>query len=197
MPADVITSYEGLVAAGREARERVDDYQWTEGDLALQVEALTPDLQPRDDQGNYLAGESALKKYADDIEVDYNTLGRYRAVAQAWPARLRRRTVSWAVHKELAPVSDRFDHIRDGMTMREARELSRELRGLNAKASRVGPNWFELLGLIGDDLIAARKHLVAAETAIEDPSPALREKAGQYAEWAEDLAARLREISAA
>lgn len=194
-PLDELTmSYEGLVEAGRAVRERADDYQWEEGDLALQVEHLSGNERPRDEQGYFLAGESALKRYADDIDVNYGTLKHYRRVAAAWPPARRRPGASWAVHYELSPVTDRFDHIRDGMTVREAVELSKELRGMNTNASRVGPGWFELLGEVGDTLIKASKQLDKAEDAIEDPGNDLLAKAEEYAEWADDLAARLRAI---
>lgn len=195
MATDLTMSYEGLVEAGRAAREHVDDYQWVEGDLALQVEALEGNERPRDDQGLFLAGESAIKRYADDVEIPYSTLKSYRSVAAAWPPVRRRTGASWSVHAELAAVTDRFDQIRDGMTMRHARELSRHLRGLDTKTSRVGPNWFELLGRIGDDLLAARKHLAAAEDAIEDPGDELRGKAREYAERADEIAGRLKALA--
>jgi len=197
MPDDtiIITSYEGLVHAGREAQAAADDVQWTEGDLALQVEALTGNTRPRDEQGNFIAGEGALKRYADDIEVNYSSLQDFRRVASAWPPPRRRGGVSWAAHRELASVTDRFDHIRDGMTVREARELSRELRGMNTSTGRVGPGWFELLGEVGDSLIKAGKQLDRAEAAIEDPGDDLRAKAEQYAGWADDLARRLRAVA--
>jgi hypothetical protein len=58
------------------------------------------------------------------------------------------------------------------------------------------PGWFELLGQVGDDLIAMRRHLDKAENAItRRPKAELRAKAAQYADWADDVAARLRSIS--
>lgn len=194
--AGVTMSYEALVEAGRAAAEFAEQYQWGEGDLALQVEHLDGNERPRDPEtGAFLAGESALKRYADDIEVNYSTLKEYRRVSLAWPPAKRSARASWTVHQQLAAITDRFDHIRDGMTYREARELSRELRGLNTNASRVGPGWFELLGEVGDTLIKAGKQLAKAEDAIEEPGEELRGKAREYADWADDLAARLRGLS--
>lgn len=188
-------SYDALVEAGREARLHTDDYQWTEGDLALEVEHLTGDDRPRDEAGKFLAGEAALKRYADDIEIAYSTLSDYRRVAEAWPTSRRQRMASWTVHAELAPVTDRFDHIRDDMTSREARELSRKLRGLDAPATQHVPGWFELLGQVGDDLAAMQKHLNRVEDIIDRrPNADLRAKAVKYAEWADDIAERLRLI---
>lgn len=189
-------SYEGLVEAGRAAREYVDDYQWSEGDLALQVEHLSGNERPRDEAGNFLAGESALKQYADDIEVNFSTLKDYRHVAKQWP-RGTRRAASWRVHRELAPVTDRFAHIRDDMTAREAHELSKTLRGIGASTGTHIPGWFELLGIVGDTLTKADKQLAKAEDAIEAPREELIAKAYEYASWADGLAARLRAIAEA
>ena len=185
-------SYEGLVEAGRAAREQADNMQWVEGDLALQVETLPGDERPRDPEtGLFIEDEAkTLKRYAEDIGMSYATLKNYRVTAAAWPSDLRRTEVSWHVHKTLSAQEDRFDLIQPGMTVREAERIVGKRRaGTSSK-----PGWHELLGHVGDALVAAEKAMTKTETAIGDvePSDKFREKAERYAEWAESLAQRLR-----
>jgi len=192
---ELTMSYEGLVEAGRAAREQADNVQWVEGDLALQVEHLPSTERPRDPEtGAFLADDDkVLMRYADDIDIPYRTLLKYRQTAEAWPAALRS-AAGWSSHEQLRAQPDRFDLIRPDMTAREARVI---VRKRNA-ASRGKPGWFELLGEVGDALKKARKQLDRAEHAIDRmPSDPLRAKADQYAEWAEELAARLRRVGTA
>lgn len=68
-------------------------------------------------------------------------------------------------------------------------------KAIGGGATSRKPGWFELLGQVGDDLKAMQNHLAKAEQAItRAPNDDLRAKAGQYAEWADDIAARLRQI---
>jgi len=184
-------SYEALVEAGRAAREQADNVQWVEGDLARQVEALPADERPRDSDGRFIEDEArTLKRYAEDVDIPYGMVQEYRRVAQAWPTSLRR-DVAWQVHKALAAQDDRFELIREGMTVREAQDI---VRRRNA-ASRGKPGWFELLGTVADTLAKADKQLAKAEAAIDRaPNRTLRTKAHQYAQLAEEIAARLRGI---
>lgn len=61
------------------------------------------------------------------------------------------------------------------------------------------PNWGELLGRVGDELKNTEKHLAKVEKAIgeKDLTQKVRTNAGRYAEWADDIAARLRQIEEA
>lgn len=191
-------SYEGLVEAGRAAREQADNMQWVEGDLALQVEILPPTERPRDPEtGDFLADEvKALKRYAEDVGVPYSTMQRYRSTSAAWPVAARR-PAPWAVHKVLAAQDDRFSLITDGMTYRQAEKLIRD----RTAGSRGKPGWHELLGRVGDDLIAAEKHLSAAEVAISnpdrrsEPDDRLRAKARRYAIQASLISQRLEALT--
>lgn len=193
--AEPTMSYEGLVAAGRAAREQADNMQWVEGDLALQVEALPGDERPRDPEtGAFLADEKkALKRYADDVGVRFSVLKEYRRTAEAWPSTTRVVEAPWGVHHALAAQEDRFDLIRPGMTVRQAEAVVRYRRA----ATSGRPGWFELVGRVGDALRAAEKHMTKAEDAItREPTAALAEKALQYAERADRVAERLRKLAA-
>jgi len=191
----VETRYDQLVRAGRDAREQADNVQWVEGDLALQVDALGANERPRDPEtGAFLEDpDKALKRYAEDIEVPYGTLMRYRQVSEAWPTTRRLAVVSWTVHQALAAQDDRFDLIREGMTQAEARRLVRQRNAANYGGK---PGWHELLGRVGDALTAADKHLKKFDDELtRQPNKALRTKAETYAARAEAIAAKLRDIA--
>jgi hypothetical protein len=190
--ADIQMSYEGLVEAGREARKQIDGHQWAEGDLALQVEALTPESRPRDPEtGEFIEDQNkVLRRYADDIDMSYRTLKEYRRTAEAWPVS-RRGDAGFEVHKLLAAQSDRFDVIHEGMTKREAEQI---VRKRNA-ASTHPPGWYELIGEVADTLNKASKQLERAEEAIDrEPKVDFKKRAGRYAGIAEGIAERLRAI---
>jgi hypothetical protein len=195
--ADPTMSYEGLVEAGRAAREQADSMQWVEGDLALQVEALPADERPRDPESGLFIEDEAktLKRYAEDVDIAYPVMRDYRWVAEAWPRRSRADEVSWRTHRVLAGQPDRFDLVRPGMTVREAEKLVRD----RTAGNQGKPGWLELIGQVGDDLIKAEKNLDKFDAAIaeKDPTENVRGKAGRYAAMAEELALRLRRIEAA
>lgn len=193
---DLQMSYEGLVDAAREARKQIDGNQWTEGDLALRVTALGPDDRPRDPEtGEFIADEQRLlRRYAEDIDMTYGAVQRYRQVAAAWPQDARSvgaNGVGFEVHRLLVGQPDRFELIQKKMTTREAAALVRQRNS----ATIHEPGWFELLGEVKDILDRADRQLERAEAAIDrKPHKDLRKKAGRYAETAEDIAERLRAI---
>lgn len=185
---DIQMSYEGLVAAGREAREQIDGYQWTEGDLALQVEKLTPEQLP---QNSAEGGGSPLKRYAEDIDVPYGTIKTHRQTAEAWPQAARAAAASWRVYYLLASQEDRFDLIHDGMTAKEAERIVRK----RSQATQHPPGWFEIMGEAADHLLKAQKQLDKLDAAISrKPNADFRKRAGRYAGIADDIAERLRAI---
>jgi hypothetical protein len=189
------SKYDDLVRRGREARQAVDGAQWLEGELALEVEALHPYERPRDDTGAFLADEArALRRYAEDIDVDYTTLKDYRRVAAAYPRTTRVVGVSWKAHQALAAQEDRLDLLQPGMTARQAQRVaSARTAGNTGK-----PGWHELLGAVGDSLKAGDAAMDKVEAAVGDQvaNQKFREKAARYAGWADELAERLRTIAA-
>jgi hypothetical protein len=198
--ADPTMSYEGLVEAGRAAREQADNMQWVEGDLALQVEALPATERPRDPEtGEFLADEEkALKRYADDVDVNYSTLKGYRTTAERWPRDRRLSGVGFEIHRMLNAQDDRFDLIHEAMTWRAAQKLVRDRTAGNTGK----PGWLELMGMAADKMLAAGKDLAKVEAdldakGLDEVTPKMVEKAAGYRAIAEDLAARFGAIEAA
>ena len=187
-------SYEVLAEEGRRIRLETDGYQWRLGDLALEVEHLPTAERPRDPEtGGFLKDEQQLlQRFAADIDIPLSTIRSYRQVAEAYPHEERGLHVGFWTHRWLITQEDRFDLIRDGITQREAKRLV-------AKRNSAGhhpPGWMELIGQVGDDLTRAKKDLTKAEDAItRQPNQKFREKAGRYADWADELAARLRKLA--
>ena len=193
---EIRMSYEGLVEAGREARKQIDDYQWTEGELALQVETLPQGQGPRDPEtGDFIEDEvKALKRYADDIDISYPAIQKYRRTAEAWPSSSREKDASYKVHEILSAQDDRLDLIQPGMSTREAHRLIRK----RSLATQHEPGWFELLGEVADHLIKADRQLDKVEDAItRKPNEKFIDQAKGYAERADEIAERLRGLGAA
>ena len=189
------TQYDTLVREGRDAREQADNVQWTEGDLALQIDALPSHERPRDPEtGAFLADpDKALKRYAQDIDINYSSLQEYRTTSRSWPPSRRLDRVAWGAHQALNAQDDRFDLLGSGMTIREARDIVRKRAG---RANTGGkPGWHELLGRVGDSLTEGLKHLEKIEAELDrEPSDVFIAKAQGFAARADDIAARLRRI---
>jgi hypothetical protein len=85
--------------------------RWMLGDLACMVEARY--------------GEADLRRYAEEIDVEYASLRAYKAVSQAFPAEsVIRLTHSWSVYQVLAAQPDRLELVSgDRMTKAQAQEL--------------------------------------------------------------------------
>jgi hypothetical protein len=65
------------------------------------------------------------------------------------------------------------------------------------RPARGKPGWQELIGIVGDDLIKAGKDMDRVEAEVNRrPNEKFREKAERYAGWADELAERLRAITA-
>ena len=97
--------------------------QWVLGDLACQVETRY--------------GEASLRNYAEEIGVDPYTLQSYRTVSKAYPQISRRLEISWSRYTRPAAEDDRLELIAgDLMTVREARDLTRERADRKRKRER-------------------------------------------------------------
>lgn len=92
------------VKQGRELVEEESSLQFRLGDLSLKMVEHSPHNIGR---GVFLV----LDRYADTIGINVHTLMSYRTVAHAWPPDKRAPGTSWAVHKALAALPDRFEVI--------------------------------------------------------------------------------------
>lgn len=94
-------SWEQLCEMGRQARQLKEQSQWVLGDIAIEVEITY--------------GAESLQKYAIDINVEYETIKRYRTVSKAWPKEICDKYKNadgdyWLSHRHfqlLAPREDR------------------------------------------------------------------------------------------
>lgn len=88
------------VERGQLLVEAIGDNKWELGDLANQVCPAS---------GNGQSDEGRLRRFADEIDVSYQTLRLYRQVAAAWEADVRTSASSWSVYKELASHPERIE----------------------------------------------------------------------------------------
>lgn len=95
--------------------ERLDKAQWELGDLALEVEPIG-----RDGVNNGSA--ERLRRYAEEVGVEFEALRRYRHTAHNWSPETRVAGVPWSVHRELEAEPQR----------------KRILQGLVTKADKQG-----------------------------------------------------------
>ena len=93
------------------------NHQWVLGDLAIKVSALK----------SY--GANVLERFATRIDVEYQTLKRYRSVAQLWPEKGIR--IPFSVAMILSTHPDRFTIASKdpGMSCENARRIMRAYKG--------------------------------------------------------------------
>jgi hypothetical protein len=96
---------------------RSTDERWELGDEALA-------LEPVGRQGPRGGVVDRLDALAKKRGVAPKTLRTCRGVANAWPKKYRRKSLSWSVHAALRGQPDRFELIKQkDWTVREAQEL--------------------------------------------------------------------------
>jgi hypothetical protein len=131
------------------------DRNWFLGDAALEIAPMGRD-------GAHNGAEANLRRYADEIGVEYSSLYVYRAVASAWSPVNRVTGTHWKVHQQLMK---RKDLIRPGMTVTQAAAA----RG-HKNVGRTGPQ-----SDVAARAAAARDYLADPEVAKEvfrDPDTA-------------------------
>jgi hypothetical protein len=179
----------------RELVQDEDARQWQIGDLLLE-------RLPWGEPGKSTGVMEALRDVAASVGAEPAILKQYRQVARSWPKDLRRPFATWTAHKALQghPESAAYRaDLLDGLTRNEHGYVTvKAVRDLTKGATH-RPGWFELLGEVGDTLVKARKQLEKFEAAVGDDEfhEDLGAKAREYAQWADDLASRLREFDAA
>jgi hypothetical protein len=112
-------AWEELVAEGRQLDKKEGELRFAWGDWALKV-------APMGRRGAHNDSTTALQQAMVDAgvaSVSFGMLLKARTVAHAWPPARRRLGAAWSVHESLAAHEDRFDLIRPGMTVDEARRL--------------------------------------------------------------------------
>jgi hypothetical protein len=121
-------SWDELVAEGRRLVAQEDDVRWQLGDLALEV-------APMGDSGVNTGVMDKLRKYAEEIGIEADTLDWYRKTSHAWPGETRVSPVTWSVYKLLAWRDDRRELIKQVKTTGDAlRVLGRKLRATSQPA---------------------------------------------------------------
>ena len=130
MTQDVSTEIEVGGAEWRElvqrARSLVSRNNWNLGDTALRIAPIGErggDYTSFDTRVSKLR-EEKLRRFAEETEIPYQSLRAYRFTASRWPEGRRLSLVSHRAHVELQGLPDRFDLIRPGLTVTEARELA-------------------------------------------------------------------------
>ena len=84
--------YEDAVREGRQIAGKIHGYQWRLGEIADQLETIY--------------GSKTLERYAEDIEMSYETVKVCRSVFRAWPHH-NKRPRNWSVAKVLVKYPDK------------------------------------------------------------------------------------------
>lgn len=112
-------SWDELVAEGEQLKimeDRVEaeagNVRWLWGDLALEVAPMAGD-------GVNNGATEVLRRYADELDVSFESLRAYRNVADAWPAGIRIPAEPWGVHQLFMGRDDREEWIANPFDVRE------------------------------------------------------------------------------
>ena len=170
---------------------------WEIGDLLL-------DLLPVGPVGVKTGVAATIRALAAEVDAEPNTLTMYRKVAHGWPDGTRVPSATWAAHRAYmgppASAAARSKTLSDLPRNEHGKITAKAVHDLTKAGSRGEPGWMELLGRVGDSLLAAEKHLdkitdvVANRRRTRPPGYSFREKADEYADWADRIAAGLRDI---
>lgn len=102
------------------------DRNWFLGDAALEIAPMGGNNNGKD------SVEENLRRFASEIGIEYESVRKYRNVAEAWPSGNRFPDTSWKVHQMLAGHQAK---IRPGMTVTQAHVAMGQ-----SVAGRTGPN---------------------------------------------------------
>jgi hypothetical protein len=98
-----VAEYDKMVGAGKRARKDLNEARWKLGKLALKIAPTLSDGNPHTPTA--AAAGVALKEYAQDIGLEYKTLGEYRRVVEAWNQE-QAPQLSWETTRTLAAAED-------------------------------------------------------------------------------------------
>lgn len=99
---------------------------WEVGDAALQA-------APMSTRGR---SDDALRRFAEDTEISFPKLQRYRLVSNAWPNATRVASCSHRTHLRLASLPDRFQLIHSGMKAEEAEAIAAQRKQTGGDPTR-------------------------------------------------------------
>ncbi|MDA3625126.1 DUF6192 family protein [Saccharopolyspora sp. WRP15-2] len=92
------------VRQGKELVQEETRIQFRLGDLTLK---MVPSRGSGGNQGVF----AVMDRYADAIGINVHTLLEYRSIALRWPPEKRNPDVSWAIHRSLEALDNRFELI--------------------------------------------------------------------------------------
>jgi len=108
------------------------DHQWLEDAARIRsAQPLGSDLKDCRQDWKWSLGDYVLAnvppatrdELAVAIGISKSNLTGYVFTSKQWPREQRRATVAWTVHRDLAKLPDRFDLIRDDMSVRDVARL--------------------------------------------------------------------------
>ena len=119
-------TWDQLVAEGQELKimeDRIEaeagNVRWLWGDLALEVAPIGPHGGQGGDTN------ARLRKYADELDVSFESLRQYRTVAEKWPNGMRVPMQPWVVHQQIMGREDREEIISNPVDVRTGEKIDR------------------------------------------------------------------------
>lgn len=104
-----VTWTDEQVARGRELAAAADNCPWELGDLSLEAIPARGEGGPTDESREH---GNAVRAFATEIGVEFNTLRAYRGVATSWPIECRHSMATWMAHKVLGGTAADAPHRR-------------------------------------------------------------------------------------
>lgn len=120
-------SWDDLLAEGEQLKvmeERVEaeagNVRWLWGDLALEVAPMG------DGPGGVGNGATELlKRFAEELDVSFESLRQYRTVAEKWPIGMRIPMQPWACHQQIMGRDDREELISNPVDVLTGEKMNR------------------------------------------------------------------------
>ena len=120
-----VRRWDDLIEEGRQLKvmeERIDaehgNVRWQWGDLAREVAPMGEDHAKT---GSY----DDLRRFADELDVSFESLRQYRTVAEKWPDGMRVPSQPWVVHQQIMGRDDREELIASPVDVRTGEAMDR------------------------------------------------------------------------